>query len=93
MRKILLTMLFLIFLINFVNAATWDNSLGYRPGGNGNPDLKVEIKNWFGWGENYGTAEIKSHSKPDEIIKVPRGSNVPVMYYDFNFDYLVGFGV
>ncbi len=77
-----------------VSAANWDNSLNYEKGSNGNPDLKVELKNWFGLFEWLGidqtilTAELKSHKSVDEVKRFISGDQV-VMYYDINSNYLL----
>jgi len=77
--KIFILIFCIIFLIGNVSAMEWDNKLSYS-----NKDLKVELKNWFGLGTNYGSAELKSHPSVDYVKKVGVGKQV-VMYYDFNF--------
>lgn len=79
----------LIFAMNFVSSAEWDNKLTYS-----NNDLKVELVNWFGLGKDYGSAELKSHDSVNEVKKVQVGNEIPVMWYEFNFteEYLDGIG-
>ena len=77
-----------IFLMGTVSAAEWDNSITYSKN-----DLKIELKNWFGLGTNYGSAELKSHSRVDETNFVSVGKDVVVMYYDFNFSQLYTNGI
>ncbi len=72
-------MLFSVFLVGSVSAVEWDNKLTYS-----NNDLKVELTNWFGFGVDYGTAELKSHKSVDEIRQVLIGDPV-VMWYDSDF--------
>ncbi len=50
-----------------------------------NNNLKISLDNWWGLGANIGTAELKSHSSVDEILKFGFGKEEVVMYYDFNF--------
>jgi len=74
------------FSLYFVLAQT-DNILTYSKN-----DLKVDFEDEF---SNYlGSAELKSHSNVDEVVIVPDGDNIPVMYYDFNFnnEYIDGLG-
>jgi len=78
--KLGMVFMMMIFLIGFISSAEFDNVLSYEK-----EDLKVSFDNWFGLGKTLGTAELKSHSRADEIIKVPIGKNTPVMWYDFNF--------
>lgn len=78
--SICIVFLCMLFLAGNVAAADWDNSLSYS-----NDDLKIELKNWFGLGTNYGSAELKSHPRVDYVKPVHIGEQV-VMYYDFNFD-------
>ncbi|KKL73170.1 hypothetical protein LCGC14_2077590, partial [marine sediment metagenome] len=63
----------------------FDNKLYYE-----NNDMKVEIKDCSLWlftclidGETLGTAELKSHSSVDEIVRYGYGAEETVMYYDF----------
>lgn len=90
----LLSMIFLtIFLVGIVSATEFDNSITYFKGENGNPYMKVEVKNWFGLGTDYGTLELKSHNSVDEIKSVSKDSGA-MMWYEFNFNevYENGFG-
>ena len=83
-----LTIICMVFLIGTVSAFEWDNGLRYE-----NDDLKVTIENgyffgigeWFGFNEDLGSAELKSHSSVDEVLKFGFGSEEVVMYYDFDF--------
>ena len=61
-------------------AFEFDNSLRYEEN-----DMKVTIENVFGFGDDLGSAELKSHKSVNEILKVAPGNNRVVMYYDFNF--------
>lgn len=83
MKKILMMFLIGMFLINFVSAFDFDNKLEYS-----NNDLKVNIKNVFGLGKDFGSAELKSHNSINEIKEVQAGRDVLVMYYEFNFNEL-----
>ncbi len=69
-----------VLLIGNVSAAGWDNKLTYSK-----EDMKVELINWFGLGVNYGSAELTSHKSVNEIRNVGVGSDLAVMWYDFNF--------
>ncbi len=83
----IISILFLSLLIGSVSAANFDNQIRYDKGSNGNQDLKVNFKNWFGLGTDYGSAELKSHSSVEEIRQVGLGKQV-VMWYDFKFNEL-----
>ena len=77
--KIFILMFCMIFLVGSVSAINWDNKLTYSEN-----DLKVNLINWFGFGIDYGSAELKSHKSVDEIRQVLIGSSV-LTWYDFNF--------
>ncbi|KKN59064.1 hypothetical protein LCGC14_0546190 [marine sediment metagenome] len=79
MKKLMLMMFVMVLLVGTISAAEWDNKLIYS-----NNDLKVELKNWFGLGINYGSAELKSHPSINYVKQVGAGKQV-VMWYDFNF--------
>ena len=90
MKKIMLFMFVMIFLVGTVSAVMeWDNVLDYE-----NDDMTVIITNWLGLGEELGEAELTSHSSVDEVLQVIRGKDRAVMYYDFNFSesYIDGLG-
>lgn len=78
-KKIFVLMFLMIFLVGTVSAFEFDNKLTYS-----NDDLQINLINWFGLGEDYGSAELKSHKSVDEIRPVKLGNSV-VMWYDFNF--------
>ena len=82
MRKIILTMFILVLLVGIVSAANFEfnDRLTYS-----NNDLKVSLDNWWGLGLTIGTAELKSHSSVNEILKFGYGKEEVVMYYDFDF--------
>src|SRR6056297_2343892 len=88
MKKLLITLMFMFLLLGSVSGAEWDNKLTYSE-----DDLKVELENWLGLGENYGSAKLESHKSVEEVKKVGLGWQV-TMYYDFNFikDYENGLG-
>ena len=68
MKKLLAFMFAFIFLIGTVSAlenVELNDRLVYS-----NDDLKISLENWWGLGKTIGTAELKSHSTVDEIIKV-----------------------
>ena len=97
MKKLLLFLfvtIFLVLTLSTVSAAEFDNFLDYNQNDKGVEDMKVDFINWFGLGRTLGTAELKSHSNVNQIIKVPVGQNTPVMWYDFNFteEYTNGLG-
>ena len=79
---------FSLVLIGSVSAVGWDNKLTYS-----NNDLQINLTNWFGFGVDYGSAELKSHSSVDEIRPVKLGTSV-IMWYDFDFKdlYVNGLG-
>ena len=82
MKKILILMLCMVFLVGVVNAANWDNKLSYS-----NNDLKVDFSNSFLLlfeTSEIGSAELKSHSSVEQVRHVGAGSQV-VMWYDFDF--------
>ena len=83
MRKIILIMICLILLVApLVSAADWDNVLDYSE-----DDLKVTISNTFlllFQTSDIGTAELKSHSSVNEVVKYGAGNQI-VMWYDFDF--------
>lgn len=83
----------MIFLIGTISALEFDNKIKYSNGENGNPDLKINLENWFGVGKDYGSAELSSHPDINYIKEVGLGKQV-VMYYDFNFldEYINGLG-
>lgn len=72
-------MFFSIFLVGTVSAFEFDNKLTYS-----NDDLKINLINWFGFGVDYGSAELKSHSSVTEIRPVKLG-NSTIMWYEFDF--------
>ncbi len=78
MKKILLTLLIGMFLINCVSAVDFDNVLSYEEN-----DMKVSFDNVFGLGKHLGDIELKSHSSVTEVKKVGFGKEEVVMYYDF----------
>jgi|TARA_Y100000296_G_scaffold45780_1_gene52457 hypothetical protein len=88
MKKLMFGMFLLVFLIGNISAMEFDNKLTYS-----NNDLKIDLDNWFGFGKNLGTAELKSHPSVNYIKEVGTGKQV-VMWYDFNFPeiYLNGLG-
>ncbi|KKN50462.1 hypothetical protein LCGC14_0632930 [marine sediment metagenome] len=81
-------MIFSVFLIGNVSAFEFDNGLRYE-----NEDLKVIIENgyffgigeWFGFNEDLGSAELKSHSSVDQVLQFGYGQEEVVIYYDFDF--------
>lgn len=82
MKKLMLFIFVMILLVGVTSALEFDNRLTYSK-----EDLKVEFRNSF-LGiptSRIGTAEIKSHTNVNDVITVPQGRNIPVMYYDFNF--------
>ncbi|KKN65948.1 hypothetical protein LCGC14_0476510 [marine sediment metagenome] len=87
MKKIMLLIFCMVFLVGTVSAFEFDNKLTYS-----NEDLKVDFINLFGFGKNYGSAELKSHSSVNEIKQIGAGNQV-VMYYDFNFTELYSNGL
>ena len=90
MKKIILLMFCMVILVGNVSALEWDNRLVYS-----NDDLKVDLINWFGFGVDYGSAELKSHLSVDYFNAVGGGGRGVPMYYDFNFTeiYEDGLGV
>ncbi len=76
-----------VLLVGTVSALEWDNKLSYSE-----EDLKVELKNWFGLGKNYGSAKLMSHKSVTEVREVSVGEQV-VMWYDFNFTDLYESGI
>ncbi len=84
MKKLLIILLLGLFFISFASAAEWDNGLRYEDN-----NMKVTIENWA-WvpffGDDLGTAELKSHKSVNQVLHVAPGSNQVVMYYDFNFN-------
>ena len=80
MKKLFTLLLLGMFLITTVSALDFDNWVNYE-----NNDMKVRIVNALNFGEELGTAELKSHKSIDEILQVAPGSNRITMYYDFNF--------
>ena len=62
---------------NIVAAAEFDNVLRYEQ-----DDMKVVVKNWFGL-TTLGTAELKSHTSVNEVVRYGYGAEETVMYYDF----------
>jgi len=82
MKKIILFIFCMIFLVGIVSAADWDNALTYEE-----DDMKVTISNTFLLlfkTSGIGTIELKSHSSVDEVKQVSVGNQI-VMWYDFNF--------
>lgn len=88
MKKILVSLFLGVFLISIASAFEFDNKLTYSE-----KDMKVELKNWFGLGEDYGSLELKSHTSIDEVKHIAVGKSV-VMWYEFNFEkeYINGLG-
>ncbi len=92
-----LTIIFMIFLIGLVSSFEWDNGLRYE-----NEDLKVIIENgyfygigeWFGFSEDLGSAELKSHDSVERIRPIRIGNSVLMWYEFYNFSeiYLDGIG-
>ncbi len=81
MKKLFaLTIICMILLVGNISAFEFDNKLTYS-----NQDLKVELTNWFGYGEDYGSAELKSHNSIEEIRQVYIGDPV-LTWYDFDFE-------
>jgi len=82
MKKLFILLVLAILLVTpLISAADWDNKLYYS----GN-DLKVTITNSFLLlfpTSEIGTAELKSHSSVDEIVKYGAGNQV-TMFYDFS---------
>lgn len=87
MKKLIITIFCIVFLISFTTALEFDNKLTYSE-----DDLKVELTNWFGLGVDYGSAELKSHTSVNEVLQVGAGEQV-VMYYDFLFTELYKDGI
>ena len=88
MKLFTLSIICMVLLVGTVSAFEFDNGLRYE-----NEDLKVVIENgyffgigeWFGFNEDLGSAELKSHKSVDEVLKFGYGKEEVVMYYDFNF--------
>lgn len=72
-------MIMSLFLLTCVSAFDFDNSLKYS-----NNDLKVDVINAFGLGEDLGSAELKSHKSVDEILRFTAGNKV-TMFYELDF--------
>ena len=87
MKRIILLMFCMIFLVGTTSAFEFDNRLTYS-----NDDLKIELRNWFGLGTNYGSAELKSHPSVNYVKEVGAGDQI-VMWYDFNFTELYSNGL
>lgn len=70
-------------MISFASASEWDNGLRYEKN-----DMKVTLENWA-WvpffGDDLGTAELKSHKSINHILEVAPGEDRVTMYYDINF--------
>ncbi len=91
-KRVLVMVMFIFFsfvLMGSISAFEWDNKLTYS-----NNDLRVDLDNWFGFGENYGCAELKSHKSVTQVLEFGFGEEEIVMYYDFNFSelYIDGLG-
>ena len=88
MKKILLIMLCMIFLVAPISALDFDNGIKYE-----DKDMKVIVEDgyWFGIGEwigineTLGTATLKSHNAVTHVLGVGWGEEKVVTYYDFNF--------
>lgn len=81
MKKLILMIFLMIFLVGSVSAFEFDNTLRYE-----NNDMKVTIENGFGlplFGSDLGTIELKSHKKVNEVLRFGFGEEEVVMYYDF----------
>ncbi len=96
MKVMVMFIFFSIFLFGSVSAFEWDNGLRYE-----NNDLKVIVENgyffgigkWFGFNEDLGSAELKSHQSVDQIRPVKLGESV-LMWYSFsNFSDLYEDGI
>ena len=70
-KRIFIMIMMGIFLISLTSATEFDNKLIYS-----NNDLKINLTNWFGLGEDYGSAELKSHISVDGIKKVSLGEQI-----------------
>ncbi len=96
MKRIILLMVCMLFILPIVSAINWDNGIDYK-----NNNMTVEIENgyffglgdWFGFNEKLGEATLLSHKTPDEIIQVYEGE-VLTLYYNltFNESYKGGLG-
>jgi len=78
MNKLFLMIFVCVLLIGNATAWEWDNKLTYSEN-----DMKIDLINWFGWGTNYGSAELKSHNSVDQIRPVKLGDSV-LMWYSFS---------
>ena len=87
-KVIVLLIFFSIFLVGTISAFGFNNKLIYSEN-----DLKINLTNWFGLGEDYGSAELKSHPSVDYVKQVLIGNPI-VMWYDFDFNniYINGIG-
>ncbi|MDD4110154.1 MAG: LamG domain-containing protein [Clostridia bacterium] len=84
-KKIFLFLILgMLLLIPMVAAVKID----YLPNDKGVNDMKVSVQDTILFGliktGEQGNVELKSHSRPDEVLKVGVGSPI-TMYYDFNF--------
>ena len=82
---ILLASIMFIFFTPLISGFEFDDKIYYE-----NNDLKVEFKDCSLWlftclidGETFGTAELKSHSSVEEVVRYGYGAEETVMYYDF----------
>jgi len=82
MKKLLIPIFCMIFLIGNVSALEFDNWVSYDKNDVGVSDMKVKVSNLFGLGKDYVDLELKSHKTPDEIKQVGIGKQV-VMWYNF----------
>ncbi len=87
--KIFILVFCMILLVGSVSAIGWDNKLTYSEN-----NLKVNLTNWWGYGEDYGSAKLTSHKSVDEVLKFGYGKEEIVLIYDFDFknNYVDGLG-